>query len=301
MFHGSITALITPFENGKVAEKTFQELVDWQIAQGSHGLVPCGTTGESPTLDHAEHRRVTELCIEAAGGRAPVIAGAGSNSTDEAVALVRHAHGAGADGALVVTPYYNKPTQAGLRKHYEAVAAAADIPIVIYNIPGRSVVDMSVETMAALAKIPNIVGVKDATADMTRPMLERLAIEGDWRRLSGEDGTALSYLAQGGDGCISVTANVAPALCAEMQNAWRAGDPARALSLHEKLMPLHTHLFDETSPAPVKYAAELLGLCSGDLRLPLVPVGEATREKVRGALVSAGLLGENVRRWRAAT
>ncbi len=301
MFHGLITALITPFENGKVAEKTFREFVEWQVGQGSHGVVPCGTTGESPTLSHAEHRRVTEICIETVAGRVPVIAGTGSNSTDEAADLTRHAHRSGADAALIVTPYYNKPTQAGLRKHYETVAAAADIPIVIYNIPGRSVVNMSVETMAALSRVPNIVGVKDATADMTRPMLERAAIEGEWCRLSGEDGTALSYLAQGGDGCISVTANVAPALCAEMQNAWRAGDPVRALSLHETLMPLHHHLFAETSPAPVKFAAELLGLCSGELRLPMVKVGAATQEKVRGALVSARLLDENVRQWRTAT
>ncbi len=301
MFFGSITALITPFENGKVAEKAFREFVDWQIRQGSHGVVPCGTTGESPTLGHAEHRRVTEICIETVAGRVPVIAGTGSNSTEEAVDLTRHAHRAGADAALVVTPYYNKPTQAGLYRHYEAVAAAADIPIIIYNIPGRSVVNMSVETMASLARIPNIVGVKDATADMTRPMLERAAIEGDWCRLSGEDGTALSYLAQGGDGCISVTANVAPALCADMQNAWRDGDAARALSVHEILMPLHDHLFDETSPAPVKYAAELLGLCSGELRLPLVEASAATRDSVRAALVSAGLLDESVRQWRAAT
>ena len=301
MFHGSITALITPFENGKLAEKTFREFVEWQVAQGAHGVVPCGTTGESPTLSHAEHRRITEICVETVGGRVPVIAGTGSNSTEEAADLTRHARRAGADGALVVTPYYNKPTQEGLRRHYETVAAAADIPIVIYNIPGRSIVNMSVETMAALARIPNIVGVKDATADMTRPMLERAAIDGDWVRLSGEDGTALSYLAQGGDGCISVTANVAPAPCADMQDAWRAGDPARALALHETLMPLHTHLFAETSPAPVKYAARLLGLCSGELRLPMVEPGEAAREKVRGALVAAGLLGENVREWRKAT
>ncbi len=301
MFHGSITALVTPFENGKVAEKTFSEFVDWQIKQGSHGLVPCGTTGESPTLSHAEHRRITEICIEVAAGRVPVIAGTGSNSTAEAADLTRHAHHAGADAALVVTPYYNKPTQAGLYKHYEAVAAAADIPVIIYNIPGRSVVNMSVETMAALAKIPNIIGVKDATADMTRPMLERAAIEGPWCRLSGEDGTALSYLAQGGDGCISVTANIAPAPCADMQNAWRAGDPARALSVHETLMPLHDTLFAETSPAPVKFAARLLGLCSGELRLPMVDITPGTQEKVRGALVAAGLLDANVRQWRAAT
>jgi 4-hydroxy-tetrahydrodipicolinate synthase len=301
MFRGSITALLTPFENGKVAEKTFQELVNRQVEQGSQGVVPCGTTGESPTLNHPEHRRVTELCIEAVGGRVPVIAGAGSNSTEEAASLTRHAHHAGADAALVVTPYYNKPTQEGLYKHFEAVAASADLPIIIYNIPGRSVVNMSVETMARLARIPNIVGVKDATADLTRPLLERRAIEGDFCLLSGEDGTALAYLANGGDGCISVTANLAPALCAEMHKAWQAGNAARALELHETLMPLHTALFVETSPAPLKCAASLLGLCSGDLRLPLVEVTEATREKVRAALEAAGLLSEDVQQWRAAT
>ena len=301
MFRGSFVALITPFRDGEVDEQAFRSLVEWHIREGTHGLVPCGTTGESPTLSHAEHKRVVEICIETAAGRVPVIAGAGSNSTREAIELTEHAREAGADAALHVTPYYNKPTQEGLYRHFRAIADAVDLPMFIYNIPGRSIVNMSDDTMSRLAEMPGVVGVKDATADMTRPMLERLAIEGDWKRLSGEDGTALSYLAQGGDGCISVTANAAPALCAEMQNAWRAGDPARALALHEKLMPLHTHLFDETSPAPVKYAAELLGLCSGDLRLPLVPVGEATRENVRGALVSAGLLGENVRQWRAAT
>jgi 4-hydroxy-tetrahydrodipicolinate synthase len=301
MFRGSITALLTPFENGKVAEKTFQEFVNWQIGKGAQGVVPCGTTGESPTLSHPEHRRVTELCIEAVGGRVPVIAGTGSNSTEEAVNLTKHAEHAGADAALVVTPYYNKPTQEGLYKHFEAVAASTDLPIIIYNIPGRSVVNMSVETMARLARIPNIVGVKDATADLTRPLLERLAIDGDFCRLSGEDGTALAYLANGGDGCISVTANVAPALCAEIHAAWQGGDAARALELHETLMPLHTALFVETSPAPAKCAASLLGLCSGELRLPLVEVTEATREKVRVALEAAGLLSEDVRQWRAAT
>ena len=300
MFHGSITALITPFENGKLAERQFRAHVERQIEQGSHGVVPCGTTGESPALSHTEHRRATEICIETADKRVPVIAGTGSNSTGEACDLTRHAQRAGADAALVVTPYYNKPTQEGLYRHFEAVAAAADIPIVIYNIPGRSVVNMSVETMARLARIPNIVGVKDATADLTRPMLERAAIGGDWVFLSGEDGTALSYLAQGGGGCISVTANVAPALCAEMQNAWRAGDAARALEVHRRLMPLHDALFVETSPAPVKCAAEMLGLCSGELRLPMVEVGAPTRETVRAALVSAGLLDANVTPWRAA-
>jgi 4-hydroxy-tetrahydrodipicolinate synthase len=301
MFKGSITALVTPFENGKVAEKAFQTFVNWQIEQGIHGVVPCGTTGESPTLSHAEHRRVTELCIEAAAGRVPVIAGAGSNSTEESASLTRHAHQMGADAALVVTPYYNKPTQAGLYAHFEAVAAAADIPIIIYNIPGRSVVNMSVETMASLAKIPNIIGVKDATADLTRPLLERLAIGDDFCLLSGEDGTALAYLANGGHGCISVTSNIAPAQCAAVHEAWQAGDAAKALALHDTLMPLHDSLFVETSPAPVKHAASLLGLCSSELRLPMVNIGEATADGVEAAMQSAGLLGEGVTRWRAAT
>ena len=300
MFYGSITALITPFEGGKVAERQFRAHVERQIREGAHGVAPCGTTGESPTLNHAEHRRVTEICIETVDKRVPVIAGTGSNSTEEAVDLTRHAHRLGADAALVVAPYYNKPTQEGLYRHFEAVAAAADIPVIVYNIPGRSVVNVSVATMARLAKIPNIVGVKDATADLTRPMLERAAIDGEWAFLSGEDGTALSYLAQGGGGCISVTANAAPALCAEMQNLWRAGDAARALEVHRRLMPLHDALFVETSPAPVKCAAEMLGLCSGELRLPLVAVGAATREAVRAALVSAGLLDEDAAPWRAA-
>jgi len=301
MFKGSITALLTPFEDGKVADKTFQAFVDWQVTQGAHGVVPCGTTGESPTLSHTEHRRVTEVCIETVAKRVPVIAGTGSNSTEEAVSLTRHAYQAGADAALVVTPYYNKPTQEGLYRHFEAVAAAADIPIIVYNIPGRSVVNMSVDTLARLARIPNILGVKDATCDLSRPLLERQAIEGEFSFLSGEDGTALAYLANGGNGCISVTANVAPALCAEVQETWAKGDAAEALALHDRLMPLHTHLFAETSPAPAKYAASLLGLCSGELRLPMVEVGEATKAKVRAALAAAGLLSENVRQWRAAT
>lgn len=300
MFHGSFTALITPFENGKVADRTYQEFVNWQIEQGSHGLVPCGTTGESPTLSHTEHRHVTELCIEAVGGRVPVIAGAGSNSTEEAVDLTKHAHQAGADAVLMVTPYYNKPTQDGLYAHFDAVAAAADIPVIIYNIPGRSVVNMSVATMARLARLANIVGVKDATADLTRPLDERAAIDGDFCLLSGEDGTALAYLSNGGHGCISVTANIAPALCAEMQNAWRDGDAARALAVQDSLMPLHSTLFVETSPGPVKYAASLLGLCSGELRLPMVEVTEATKNVVRAALEATGLLNEGVEQWRAA-
>ena len=290
MFHGSIVALITPFKDGKVDEKAFQSFVEWQVAQGTHALVPCGTTGESPTLSHDEHRRVVELCIEAAAGKVPVIAGAGSNSTSEAVELTRHAKEAGAAAALVVTPYYNKPTQEGLYQHYKAIHDSADLPIIIYNIPGRSVIDMSVATMARLAKLPNIVGVKDATADLTRPIRTRLAIGPDFCQLSGEDATALAFNAQGGVGCISVTANIAPALCAAMQNAWAAGDLTEAYRQRDVLQPLHDAKFVETSPGPVKYAASLLGKSAPDTRLPLVAVADSTREAVMAAMTGAGLL-----------
>jgi 4-hydroxy-tetrahydrodipicolinate synthase len=290
MFHGSIVALITPFKDGKVDEKAFQSFVEWQVAQGTHALVPCGTTGESPTLSHDEHNRVVELCIEAAAGKVPVIAGAGSNSTAEAVELSRHAKAAGAAAALVVTPYYNKPTQEGLYQHYKAIHDSADLPIIIYNIPGRSVVDMSIATMARLAKLPNIVGVKDATADLVRPIRTRLAIGADFCQLSGEDATALAFNMQGGVGCISVTANIAPAQCAAMQNAWAAGDLATAAKYRDLLNPVHDAMFVETSPGPVKYAASLLGKSSPDLRLPLVPVAESTKEAVKKAMTDAGLL-----------
>lgn len=289
-FRGSITALITPFRDGKVDSKAFQAMVEWQIAQGTHGLVPCGTTGESATMSHAEHRHVVELCVEAAAGRVPVIAGSGSNSTAEAIDLTRHARLAGADAALVVTPYYNKPNQAGLFAHFQAIHDAVDMPIFIYNIPGRSVVDMSVDTMARLARLPNIVGVKDATADLTRPSRQRLACGEDFCQLSGEDGTALGFNAHGGVGCISVTANVAPALCSRFQEACLAGDYAAALAIQDRLMDLHTALFVEPNPAPVKHAAARLGLCSGELRLPMVPVGAETAARVDAALASAGLL-----------
>ncbi len=290
MFHGSFTALITPFRDGAVDEKAFQELVDWQIREGTDGLVPCGTTGESPTLTHEEHRRVVELCIEAAAGRVPVVAGTGSNSTAEAISLTVHAKKAGADAALVVMPYYNKPTPEGQYLHFKAVHDAADIPIIIYNIPGRSVVDMSVETMARLAKLPNIVGVKDATADLARPMLTRLAIGKDFCQLSGEDATVVPFLAQGGHGCISVTSNVAPRQCAELHDAWARRDLDTVMAINERLMPLHKALFAESSPGPVKYAASLIGRSSAELRLPLCPPTEATRQKVREAMTSAGLL-----------
>ncbi len=290
MFHGSIVALLTPFKGGKVDEKAFQSFVEWQVAQGTHGLVPCGTTGESPTLSHEEHNRVVELCIEAAGGKVPVMAGTGSNSTDEAIALTRHARQAGAQAALVVTPYYNKPSQEGLYQHFKAIHDAADLPIFIYNIPGRSVVDMSVATMARLAKLPNIVGVKDATADLSRPSRLLQEVGPDFIQLSGEDATALAFNAQGGVGCISVTANVAPALCSAMQTAWAKGDLKEAFRLRDVLSPLHDSMFVETSPAPVKFAASLLGLGSDEVRLPLVPASDTARAAVRGAMTKAGLL-----------
>ena len=290
MFRGSIVALITPFRDGGVDESAYRALIDWQINEGTEALVPCGTTGESPTLDHAEHKRVVEVCIEAAAGRVPVIAGSGSNSTAEAIELTQHAKDAGAAAALVVTPYYNKPTQEGLFRHYQAIAESVDLPIIIYNIPPRSVIDMSVETMARLAKLANIIGVKDATADLTRPIRTRLAAGPDFCQLSGEDGTALPFLAAGGHGCISVTANIAPARCAEMQRAWRRGDLATAMAMQDKLMPLHAALFCESNPAPVKYAASLLGRCSPETRLPLAPLSEASKETVRRAMTAVGLI-----------
>jgi 4-hydroxy-tetrahydrodipicolinate synthase len=288
-FQGSITALITPFKQGALDETAFQRFVEWQISQGSHGVVPCGTTGESPTLSHEEHNRVVELCVEAAGRRVPVIAGTGSNSTAEAVALTRHAKEAGADGALVVTPYYNKPTQEGLYLHFKAVNDCADIPIIIYNIPGRSIIDMSVETMARLAKLSNIVGVKDATANMARASQQRASIGSDFIQLSGEDATALGFMAHGGQGCISVTANVVPALCSEFQLACLGGDFKRALTAQDRLMPLHDALFVESNPGPVKYAAEKLGLCSSETRLPLAPLSASSKAKVDDALAKVGL------------
>ncbi len=290
MFKGSFTALVTPFRDGRLDEKAFQDFVAWQIAEGSQGLVPVGTTGESPTLTHDEHKRVVELCVEAAAGRVPVIAGTGSNSTHEAIDFTRHAKEAGADAALVVTPYYNKPTQEGMYQHFKAIHDAADLPLVIYNIPGRCVIDMSVETMARLAALPNIVGVKDATNDLARPLRTRLAIGADFCQLSGEDATIMAFLAQGGHGCISVTANVAPRLCARLHDAWRAGDIATASDIRDRLMPLHAALFAETSPAPVKYAVSLLGKAGGELRLPLVEVTERTKEQVRAALAGLELI-----------
>lgn len=290
MFKGSLTALITPFRQGRIDEKAFQELVAWQIAEGTDALVPCGTTGESPTLSPAEHMRVIELCLEVARGKVPVIAGTGSNSTAEAIELTRHAREAGADAALVVAPYYNKPTQDGLFRHFEAIAQAVDLPIVVYNIPGRSVVDISVETFVRLAAIPSIVGIKDATAKLDRPLQIRAQVGDRFCQLSGEDGTAIAFNAQGGVGCISVTSNVAPALCAKMQAAWAAGDLATCFALRDQLMPLHEALFCETSPAPVKYAFSLLGRGTDEVRLPLVEASPAARVRVEAAMRDLGLI-----------
>ncbi|MEG9862038.1 MAG: 4-hydroxy-tetrahydrodipicolinate synthase [Parvularculales bacterium] len=291
MFKGSIVALITPFRDGAVDEPALQSLVDWHIAQRTHGIVPCGTTGESPTLNHEEHKRVISLCIEAASGRVPVIAGSGSNSTDEAVALTRFAEQAGADGALVVTPYYNKPTQQGLYEHFRVINdSVKNLPLIIYNIPGRSVVDMSVETMTRLFELPHIIGVKDATGDVARASQQRAAMGPGFCMISGNDGTTLGFMAHGGHGCISVTANVAPAACAAFQEACMAGRYEEALSWQDRLMDLHEGLFLEASPAPAKYGASLLELCSEEVRLPLVPIGDKTRTAVRRAMSRAGVL-----------
>ena len=291
MLQGSLVALITPMrEDGAVDEKAFAELVEWQIAEGTEGLVPVGTTGESPTLTHEEHKRVVEICVEVARKRVPVVAGTGSNSTAEAIDFTRHAKQAGADACLVVSPYYNKPTQEGLFLHFTAIADAVDLPIIVYNIPPRSVVDILPDTMARLAQHPNIVGVKDATANLARPLHTRRGCGADFIQLSGEDHTALAFNAAGGHGCISVTANVAPRLCAEMQRAWRTGRIEEAMAIQDRLAPLHDALFAETSPGPVKYAASLLGYGTARCRLPLAPAADATRARVREAMVGAGLL-----------
>jgi 4-hydroxy-tetrahydrodipicolinate synthase len=289
-FRGSFTALLTPFRNGSLDQQAFRDLVEWQIAEGTNGLVPVGTTGESPTLSHDEHKQVVEWCVEVVKGRVPVIAGAGSNSTKEAIELARHAEKAGADAVLVVTPYYNKPTQEGLYQHFKAINDAIGIPIIIYNIPARSVIDMSVETMKRLFELRNIAGVKDATANVIRASQQRQAMGPGLNQLSGEDASALGFMAHGGHGCISVTSNVAPRLCAEFQSACLKGDFASALAYQDKLMPLHTALFLETNPAPVKYALSILGKCDETVRLPMVPVTETTRAAVRAAMVHAGLI-----------
>jgi 4-hydroxy-tetrahydrodipicolinate synthase len=290
MFTGSFTALITPFRNGDLDEPAFRRLVEWQIGEGTHGLVPVGTTGESPTLSHVEHKRIVELTVEVVNKRVPVIAGAGSNATSEAIDFTRHAAKVGASAVLVVTPYYNKPTQEGLYRHYKAISDSVDIPIVIYNIPGRSVVDMTVETMARCFALKNVVGVKDATANLARASQQRAAMGPQFNMLSGEDATALGFMAHGGHGCISVTSNVAPRLCADFQNACLKGDYKTALTLQDRLMPLHDALFCEANPGPVKYAASRLGLCEAETRLPLVAISEASKKIVDGALASVGLI-----------
>ncbi len=290
MFTGSIAALVTPFCDGKVHEKSFQNLVEWQIAEGTNGFVPCGTTGESPTLSHAEHKKIVELTIEVAKGRVPVITGAGSNSTEEAINFVRHAENAGADGVLIVAPYYNKPTQEGIYQHFRAIDAACGIPIIVYNIPPRSVIDVAVETLARLKKdCRNIRGIKDATMNLARPSLERMACGKDFNLLSGEDATALAYMAHGGHGCISVTANVAPRLCAEFQTSCLAGDFKKALEIQDTLMPLHRALVIETNPAGPKYALKLLNRMRADVRLPLVTVTPAARIEIEQAMCHARL------------
>jgi len=291
MFKGSFVALITPFSNGAINEEAFQSFVEWQVQEGTNGLVPCGTTGESATLSHAEHKRVTELCIEVTAGRVPVLAGAGSNSTSEAVDLAKHAESAGADAVLVVAPYYNKPSQAGLYAHYKAVNDAVGIPIIIYNIPGRSVVNINLDTMKRLAELPNIAGVKDATSDLALPIHYRREIGPDFCQMSGEDATAIPYLAAGGHGCISVTANIAPAKCAAQHAAWAAGDVAGAQAIQDQLIAIHASMFCESSPGPVKYAAQLMGLCSAEMRLPMVDITDSSKARVEAALRDAGLLG----------
>jgi len=289
-FRGSFTALVTPFLNGALDEKALRGLIDWQIEEGIHGLVPVGTTGESPTVSHDEHKQVVEWTVAQAAGRVPVMAGAGSNNTVEAIDLARHAEKAGADAVLVVTPYYNKPGQEGLYQHYKAINDAIGIPIYIYNIPGRSIVDMSVETMARLYELDNIVGVKDATANLLRVSLQRQAMGPGFNQLSGEDGTALAFMAHGGDGCISVASNVAPKLCSQLMNACIAGNYTEALELQDRLLPLFQALFVETNPSPTKYALSVLGKIADEARLPMVPVNETTKRVVQDAMRHAGLI-----------
>lgn len=290
MFRGSLTALITPFKDGRIDEAAYTGLISKQIEGGIHGLVPCGTTGESPTLSHAEHNHAVELCIKTAKGRVPVIAGAGSNCTAEAVMMAEHAEKAGADGVLVVTPYYNKPTQEGLYRHFKAINDAINIPVILYNIPGRSVVDMTDETIIRLAELKNIKGIKDATGNLERPSRLRMSLGADFCQLSGDDSTALAFNAQGGVGCISVASNIVPKSCSQLQDYWAAGKTQEALALHDKLMTLYSVMFIESNPSPVKYAASLMGLCQPDVRLPLVELSDAAKAKVRQALVAFGLL-----------
>jgi len=290
MFKGSLPALVTPFKNGALDLETLKKLIEWHIGEGSHGFVPVGTTGESPTLSHQEHDAVVETVVKAAAGRVPVIAGAGSNNTAESIRLAQAAEKAGADGILVVTPYYNKPTQGGLIAHFRAVHDCCNLQIIIYNIPGRSVVDMSPETMGELAKLPRIVGVKDATGDLSRVPKQRITCGTDFIQLSGEDGTALGFNAHGGVGCISVTANVAPKLCAQFQEATLAGDYAKALELQDRLMPLHIAIFNEPGLAGAKYAMSRLGLCNDEVRLPLIGISDTTKARIDDAMRHAGLM-----------
>ncbi|MGR3373595.1 4-hydroxy-tetrahydrodipicolinate synthase [Pseudooceanicola nanhaiensis] len=290
MFRGSLPALVTPFKNGAVDMDTLKKLVDWHVEEGSHGLVPVGTTGESPTLSHREHEEVIEAVVAFAAGRLPVIAGAGSNNTTEGVRLIRYAAKVGADAALVVTPYYNKPTQRGLYEHFKAMHDSCELPIIIYNIPGRSVIDMTPATMGELAKLPRIIGVKDATGKIERVSMQRATCGADFVQLSGEDATALGFNAHGGVGAISVTANVAPRLCAEFQEATLAGDYAKALTYQDRLMPLHEAIFIEPGLAGAKFAMSELGLCSDEVRLPLTGLEDSTKEKIRGAMRHAGLM-----------
>ncbi|ACG78301.1 dihydrodipicolinate synthase [Phenylobacterium zucineum HLK1] len=290
MFRGVLPALVTPYRNGQVDEDAFVALVERQIAGGVHGLVPVGTTGESATLTHEEHRRVVELCVKTARGRVPVVAGAGSNSTAEAIELVRHAKTVGADAALVVTPYYNRPSQEGLYAHYRAINDAVQLPILVYNVPTRTSVDISNDVLVRLSKLPNVVGIKDATSDLVRASFQRLHCGEEWVMLSGDDPVALGYMAHGGHGCISVTANVAPEQCADFYNAALSGDWATALQWQDRLVRLHKALFADASPAPTKFALSHLGLCSEETRLPITPASEAARAEVLAAMRDAGLI-----------
>lgn len=294
MFRGSIPALITPFKDGAIDWAAFDAFVEWQVEQGSHGVVACGTTGESPSLSESEHLSIVERSIALVKGRIPVIAGTGTNSTATTIEATLRAQKAGADAALVVTPYYNKPTQDGLYAHYKAVHDATDLPIIIYNIPARCVVDMNIDTMSRLAELPRIAGVKDATADLNRPMLLRNRVGDDFCQLSGEDGTALPFLAAGGHGCISVTANIAPALCARMQDAWAAGNLREAEEIRDRLTPLNKALFVETNPSPVKYGCAALGLCRDEVRLPLLPASATARAAMDAAMAFARIAQDQI-------
>ena len=290
MLKGSFTALITPFKNGKIDEESFRSFIDFQINEGIHGVVPVGTTGESPTLSHEEHKQAVEICIDQANKRVPVIAGTGSNNTEEAIDLTRHAEKSGADAALIVTPYYNKPTQRGMYEHYKSISTNSNIPIIIYNIPGRSVVNMTNETMKELFKLKNIVGVKDATADIPRVYNSRIDIGEDFNLLTGDDATCLAFMMYGGHGAISVTANIAPKLCSDFMNLCFSGKFQEAAKINDLLMPLHEALFIESSPSPVKYAANKLGLCSSEIRLPLTEISDETKKTVEQALKHASLI-----------